>query len=437
MMSLPSGVEAGMARDETVGWRARPRSPDAERYAAQARDAGRLLIRQVDAILPELAARRAETDAAGCLSQTSVDALRGSGIMRALTPRQWGGMEVDPVSFYEAVIRIASACPSSGWVGGILNVHSWQVALMDPAFQAEFWRDSPDACASSAYAPTGAVQRAPGGFLLSGRWHFSSGVDVSDWAIVGAVIPDGEGGKPEFRSFAVAKADLAVDDASWDVAGMKGTGSKSLVMQNAFVPEHRTHRVIDEYADTNPGYTVNDRPLYRFGRMGIFWTTIACVAVGAATGGLNAFLDDTRVRVNRLGTGTPVAENPFLQLRLANGLLRVEGVRQRLGLTWNAIYDRCCQGEPPSRLQRVRARFEAADANAASFEGFAEVYANAGGSAAAMRNPLQLFFRDLMTMRNHGTAAREQLATVYMQALLGQEPPPFDQSVMHTLLYHG
>lgn len=303
--------------------------------------------------------------------------------------------------------------------------------------QAEFFKDSPDARASSAYAPTGSVARTDGGFHLSGRWHFSSGVDHSDWAIVGGVIADGEGGKPEFRSFVVPKTGFTIDQASWSVAGMKGTGSKSIAMDKAYVPEHRTHRLIDEAHDTNPGYSVNDRPLYRFGRMGIFWTAICCCAVGAATGGLDAFIADAKTRKNRLGTGTSVSDNPFLLLRLANALSDVGNIHRRLHATWNEIFDCVCRGEQPSRLLRARARFEAADANATSFEAFSEVYSVAGGGAASTKNPLQQFLRDLMTMRNHGTAAREQLATIYMQSLLEIPPPPFDAASHHALLFHG
>jgi 3-hydroxy-9,10-secoandrosta-1,3,5(10)-triene-9,17-dione monooxygenase len=406
-------------------------------YGAQARARGKSYLAAVDRILPGIAKRRAETESANRMTDATVADLLEAGVFRALTPLQWGGLEVDPVSYYEAVIRLASACPSTGWVGGILTVHSWQVALMDARFQAEFFKDTPDARASSAYAPTGTVVRADGGFHLSGRWHFSSGVDISDWAIVGGVIEDGDEGQPEFRSFAVPKTSFVVDHDSWSVAGMKGTGSKSIAMDKAFVPDYRTHRLIDEGRDTNPGYSVNDRPLYRFGRLGIFWTAICCCAIGAATGGLDAFVADTKTRKNRLGTGTSVADNPFLLVRLANALTDVGNVHRRLHATWDEIFECTCRGEMPSRLLRTRARFEAADANAVSFEAFSEVYAVAGGSAASAKNPMQHFLRDLMTMRNHGTAAREQLATIYMQSLLDMPAPPFDAASHHALLVHG
>lgn len=367
---------------------------------------------------------------------SSIAEMTKVGVFRAVVPLQWGGLEMDPASFFEGLCKLSSACSSTGWVGGQLNVHSWQIALMDERMQAEFWAPGPDTRASSAYAPTGTVKSTDGGFLLSGRWNFSSGVDHSDWAILGGVVRDAPDSAAETRSFVVPKTDFVIDHDSWNVAGLKGTGSKSIVLKDAFVPEYRTHRITDEYADTNPGYAVNDRPLYRVGRMGIFWSTICCSAIGTAMGGLDAFVQETKTRISRLGTGNPVNLNPFMHLNLVNALTAVDSVRRRISTTWNHNFDVVCRGERLSRLDRVKTRFEAADANATCFEAFALIHPFAGASSAMLKSPAQLFFRDLMAMRNHGTAAREQLASIYAQALLGIPPPPFDPADAHGLLYH-
>ena len=119
----------------------------------------------------------------------------------------------------------------------------------------------PNTMASTSYAPTGQARAVSGGFRLSGRWSYSSGVDHCDWVIVGALVPDEEPGGlgPEFRSFLVPRGDFAVDQASWHVTGLAGSGSKDVVVADAFVPEYRTHSSTQVYERADPGRAVNDR----------------------------------------------------------------------------------------------------------------------------------------------------------------------------------
>ena len=133
----------------------------------------------------------------------------------------------------------------------MVGVHPWQIALFDNEAQRDVWGEDRDARASSSYAPTGAAERVNGGFHLSGRWHFSSGVDHCAWVLLGGVIKDGDEG-PEFRTFLVPRRDFAIDQESWAVTGLRGTGSKDVVVDGAFVPEHRTHRIVDVYRGTDP-----------------------------------------------------------------------------------------------------------------------------------------------------------------------------------------
>ena len=133
-----------------------------------------------------------------------------------------------PACFFEGVMKIAGAESSAGWIGGQLNVHSFEIALMDKRLQDEFWQDGPDTRASSSYAPTGKWTEVEGGYILTGTWGFSSGVDHADWVILG-------GGD---RNFVIPRSDFSVAQDSWDVSGLKGTGSKSVTVVDAFVPDY-------------------------------------------------------------------------------------------------------------------------------------------------------------------------------------------------------
>jgi 3-hydroxy-9,10-secoandrosta-1,3,5(10)-triene-9,17-dione monooxygenase len=401
-------------------------------YGEKARARGQEFVAGLDALLPGIASRRDETDALGKAHPRSVAEMIEAGVFRALTPLQWGGLEIDPASWYEGMAKLASACASTGWVGSLVGVHAWQLALFDPLLQSEIWRDSPDVLVSSSYPPPGNVKPVDGGFLLSGQWAFSSGVDHASWAILGGrfVNPDGV---MEFRSFVVPRADLEIDDASWNVVGLRGTGSKTLELRDAYVPEHRTHSALDVHRRSERGFALNDRPLYRLPWISIFWSTISCVAVGAAQGALSAFIDENRARV-AASTLAPAAANPFMQLRLANALGDVHAVRDRMLSGWRDLYQTVCAGSEPCRQDRLRSRFESADTIARCYEAVSQVIQVGGGGVISATKPVQRFFRDLIAIRNHPTANREVFATLYAQSVLGLPPPAFDPSTMTGLI---
>ncbi|GAA1787611.1 flavin-dependent monooxygenase [Pseudarthrobacter sulfonivorans] len=401
-----------------------PRAEDWSDYRNRAITEGKKYLAAVDGILDVVRAGRPLSEKEGRVPDSSVNAMISTGLFRAFTPVQYGGLEMDPASFFEGIMRIAEADSAAAWIAGQLNVHSFEIALMDERMQEEFWGESPDTRASSSYAPVGKFEPVEGGYRLNGTWTFSSGVDHAQWVILG-------GGD---RTFVVPLRDTAVDQNSWDVQGLKGTGSKSVTLSNVFVPGYRTHMLIDTYNDANPGWEVNNRPLYWVSFLSLFNSTPANTAIGTATGGIETFIEQSRVRLTRQGTGAPAAQNPFLHLKVAEARTRVRTVKDRHLKNWREFFDLACQGQEASPLERMRVRFEAADAIAASFESFAEIWPIAGAAASSSANPLQQTMRDLMAARNHGSAGKELAAGQYVKELFGLPPAPF--SDFGTLSYY-
>lgn len=394
---------------------------------ARAYSVGARFLSDVDAVLETVKAGRMETERIGRVPDVTVDAMTRAGVFRALTPQRYGGLEMAPACFFEGIMKIAGAEASAAWIGGQLNVHSFEIALMDERLQDEFWNDGPDTRASSSYAPTGKWEQVDGGYLLNGTWGFSSGVDHAEWVIVG-------GGD---RNFVVPRSDYEVDQGSWDVAGLKGTGSKSVSIYGAFVPDYRTHLLSDTYYDRNPGWEVNDTPLYRLSFLSIFNSTMANSAVGATLGGLDEFIAETKVRRMRRGTGAAVTENPHLLVRLVDALSTVESLQERHLNNWRGLFEIACEGGRATPLQRMKIRFEAADAIEASLDAFHTVWPVAGAGAILQTNHLQRVVRDLLAMRVHGSAGREAAATLYAHALLDMPGPSFeDNPSMRTLAFH-
>lgn len=402
-------------------------------YGECARERGRAWFDSIDSLLPAIIARRAETEALGKCHPDSVAEMVKAGVFRALTPRQYGGLEIDPASYFGGMAKLASACASTGWCASLLSVHSWQISLFAPELQQKFWARSPDTICSSSYAPTGTATIADGGFRISGQWGFSSGVDYSEWTILGGVVTID--GTPEYRMFLVPRAEIMVDDASWNVVGLQGTGSKTVRLESVFVPDHHTHAASDVHDRSERGFAVNDRPLYHLPFLSMFWSAISCVAVGAAEGALREFIADCSRRVSPL-TGVPAAMNPFVQLRVAQALGDVHLVRDRMVASWGQLFAEVCQGTELGHQDRLRNRFESSDAITKCYGAVSDVMEVGGGTAIGASKPSQRFFRDLLAVRNHPTANFEPVASLYAMSLLGTPFPPFDKSSISSLLMH-
>ena len=404
-------------------------APPAERWAEyreRAYAAGRAFVAAVDDILPIIRAGRTVSEQLGRVADESVAAMVDVGVFRAMTPLQFGGLEMDPASFFEGIIKIGAADPCAAWIGGQLTIHSFEVALLDERAQKEFWADGPNTRASSSYAPLGKAEPVEGGYVLNGTWTFSSGVDHATWVILGG----------RERNYLVPTSDMTIVQDSWKVEGLKGTGSKSLVLKDVFVPSHRVHSLEDHFFDREPGYAVNDRPLFRLSWRGMFNSIMPTSAMGMTLGGLDEFIAQTRVRMGQQGSGSPVVTNPFMHLRLAQSLTKVQSLRTRHLANWRGLFDMACRGEQPSRLERMRVRYEASDAAGSCFEAFAEIWPHAGAGAVATSNPLQNAFRDLMAMRNHGSAGREGAAGMYISALFDLPLPPIKGYDMGVLAHY-
>jgi 3-hydroxy-9,10-secoandrosta-1,3,5(10)-triene-9,17-dione monooxygenase len=380
----------------------------------------------IDALLPELRSRAAEVEQRGMVPDDIIRSLTAAGVFRALQPRQWGGRELDFAAYYEGMIRLASACTSTGWVASVVGVHPWHAALFASEAQQELWGDNPDAMMSTSLAPVGQVERTAGGYRLTGRWPFSSGVDHCGWVVLGGTAPDGAGGGI-YHTFLVPRRDYMIDQESWKVTGLAGTGSKTVILSDVFVPKYRTHSIVDNYNGTDPGLAINDRPYYRLPWRLVFGYCIAAPAAGAAVGALEAFIAGNRDRHSAHGA-QPVARNPALHRPLARALAIIGMVRQRMAATWTELQGRAFAGQPIPYEQRTRAFYEATMVHDACSHAIYELMGVNGGRTMNADTALQRHFRDMLTMRNHPAANIEMSSGLYAQAVLGVPPPPFDPS---------
>ncbi|MER6306031.1 3-hydroxy-9,10-secoandrosta-1,3,5(10)-triene-9,17-dione monooxygenase oxygenase subunit [Streptomyces sp. NPDC001657] len=369
-------------------------------------------------LAPALRERAAEAEALRRVPASSVEELARAGFFRLLQPSAYGGFAADPAVFHAAVKEIAKACGATGWGAAVLGVHPWHMALFDPRAQEEVWGEDRSARICSSYAPTGTVTPVDGGFRLSGRWRFSSGCDHAQWALLSGLVADAEGRPVDMRTFLVPRSEYRIDDV-WDAVGLRGTGSNDLVIEDVFVPEHRTLGYGPMSALTCPGHRRNPEPLYRLPYAVVFTTTISTAIVGIAEGAYEDHVATARRR-SQVSPGQRVAEDPFAQVRLARAASDIDAAWLQLTRNMGEMYALARSGaELPMEL-RIRTRRDQVRATERAVAAVDLLMENAGGSALRNGpNPVQRAWRDAHTGRGHAANDPERALVMYGQCALG------------------
>lgn len=376
------------------------------------------VLAAVRQLAPALRERAAETEALRRVPEASVKELAQAGFFRLLQPRAYGGLAADPAVFYAAVKEIAKACGSTGWVASVVGVHPWHLALFDQRAQEEVWGQDPKTLIASSYAPTGKATPVDGGFRLSGRWHFSSGCDHAQWALLGCLVPDGEGRPVDMRTFLIPRSVYRIDEV-WDTVGLRGTGSNDIVVEDVFVPDHRALSFGPVTALKVPGHALNPEPLYRLPYAGVFTTSISTPIVGIAEGAYESYVEATQQRF-RVSYGQKVAEDPFAQVRIARAASDIDAAWLQLTRNMGELYALARRGaELPMEL-RVRTRRDQVRATERAVAAIDLLMENAGGSAMRTGpHPVQRAWRDAHTGRGHAANDPERALVMYGQCALG------------------
>ena len=316
------------------------------------------LIERARAMLPVLRERAAECTRARNVPDETIRDFHEAGFFKILQAEQFGGYAMDPQVFYAVGAELARACPSSAWVLGVVAVHNWQLALFDDRAAQDVWGDDPTVLISSSYAPVGKVKPADGGFQLSGRWSFSSGCRHCKWVFVGAVVPTAEApfDMANYRTFLVPIEDYEIVE-NWDVVGLQGTGSHDVVIDDVFVPEHRTHKVTDAYLCDNPGNAVNTAPLYRIPFMQVFVRAVCTASLGACEGALDDFIE---VAQSRVAGPVPMRDDPDAKRIIAEVKSEIEQMKLVMYRNFDAMMDCARAGQPIEIEDRVRYRYDSA-----------------------------------------------------------------------------
>jgi 3-hydroxy-9,10-secoandrosta-1,3,5(10)-triene-9,17-dione monooxygenase len=360
----------------------------------------------------------------GRLDDQAAKIVREAGVIRMLQPKTYGGLEAHPREFAETVMKIAGLDGSTGWVAGVVGVHPWEMAMADPRVQEEVWGKDPDTWIASPYAPMGVLRPVDGGYVFNGHWQFSSGTDHCDWIFLGGVLGDADGKAimpPTMFHVILPRSSYEIVDDSWDVVGLKGTGSKDIIVKDAFVPGYRVlafAKVSDGTAAREAGLT---DPLYHVPFSQAFPLGITAAVIGAAEGALAHHLAYQKDRVQI--TGTKIKDDPHVLFAISQAAAEISASRTALTDNICRFYDQAEAGESSTFEQRAMGRRVQVQAAWRAVRAVDEIVGRSGGNGMRMSSPIQRFWRDAHMGLVH--AIHVPGAVFHASALtnLGVEPP--------------
>ena len=374
------------------------------------------LLAEARALVPRLVARAAETERLRRLPEATVADLAAAGLWAAYRPARYGGAEIPIRGVVELGALLGSGCASTSWVFNNLVAHSWMVGYWPEAAQDEIWSEHPEALIGSGLVMSAGRARAvEGGFRLSGRWPFSSGIDISPWVLLGGFAENQE---PRF--YLVRRAEMTIID-TWHVMGLAGTGSKDVAVDDVFVPAYRSLPATAGRGGPHPGIAVNPGPLFRLPWYPLFSFVTAGTSLGIAQGAVRDFAAATRDRVATY-SGRTLADLPTLQLRIAEAATLVDAAEA-------VLLKDCAEADALAAADRVpemeaRARWRRDGAYAARLAARAVdlVFAGSGGGAIHAEHPLQRALRDIHAANGHIGVSWDLNGALFGQVALGLAP---------------
>ena len=349
-----------------------------------------------------------------------VNALIESGLLKVLRPARFGGYESGFPEFVRVCQTLAHYDVSLAWLYGIIGIHHWWGAYAEPRLQDELWRDNPDCAFADSFNPTGKAEPADGGFRLTGRWGFQSGLPWADWSAVGAITPFEAGAIPEYLMLFIPKRDYRVLD-DWHTVGLRGSASASIEVDDIFVPRYRTFR-LGEMMKTGhaPGQAYNPGPLYKVPFMAGLCIALVPPSLGGAQAVALRFRDTAKLRVPQFQQRQ--AELVYSQTVLAESMLMLETLEQMLYRNADELMNigrgnLAIDPLTPVRLLACRAYIARK-----SREVLDNLMDLAGSRSIFEDNPMQRLWRDVHVMGQHVALNYEAGMRNYGRVLMGLEP---------------
>jgi 3-hydroxy-9,10-secoandrosta-1,3,5(10)-triene-9,17-dione monooxygenase len=347
------------------------------------------LLQRAEALVPAFAERAIETEQLRRIPQATLNDLSEAGLLRVANPERFGGYGLDYDTVLEITAILGRGCGSTAWCYSVWSSHNWMLGMYPLQAQADYFGSSPDVLSSSSFRAAGRqLELKNGGYLLQGTWDFSSGADAAEWAMLGANHPElGPG------LCVVPRSEYRIEN-DWFVSGLKGTGSKSIVIEDpTVVPTHRFLSYASMTAARTPGRELHDRASYRVSMYTILSYTLAWPMIGMADGAVQEFERRLAGRASR--DGQTLADSASMQVLLAESATDVAAAYALGRQDVANLVNRGCRDEPLSQLEVARTRCNQAYVARLALRATNRLFEVSGAHSLFETSAIQRFHRDV------------------------------------------
>ncbi|PDT88164.1 acyl-CoA dehydrogenase [Bradyrhizobium sp. Y36] len=377
------------------------------------------IIAKARALVPRLRERAARTEELRHLPPETEKDLHDGGLFRMLQPARIGGAELDYVALVDCAELLGQADASVAWNLANLASHHWMLGMFEQKAQDLVWGRDPDALIASSFIfPAGRATRVEGGYQLRGSWPFSSGVASCEWNMLASVVySEDEADGIEYRIFLLPKGDYKVLD-TWNVAGLRGTGSCDVEVRDAFVPDHMTVAVGELAGGPTPGSEINPNPLYALPVFSLFPYVLSGVALGNAQACLDDYIEVTRHRISTYNRAK-LSDFQSTQIKIAEASAKIDAARLIMrSACLDAMEDARC-GHIPDMAAKTRYRRDGSFSVNLCTDAVSMLFAASGARGLFTSGVLQRQFRDAHAINSHLAFNFDAAGTNYGRVALG------------------
>lgn len=375
------------------------------------------VVARAYALIPALRARVEETERLRELPPATVADIKRTGIHRIFVPARFGGSESPFRAGVDILAATAQGCGSTSWVLVQNMTHNLMVAQWPEEAQQAVWGEQPDALLSGILIPgVGKARRVAGGYVLSGRWPFVSGVNVCDFALFTAFVPN-EAGVDEDRHFILPRDQFTILD-TWHTVGLRGTSSNDVVVDEVFVPEHMSTTVEALKGGDSPATRFSDAAIYRAPCYAMFGVYIGSAILGIGEATVAAYVEHARRRT-ALMTGRAMTDLGTQHVKVAEATVSVETARLLMYAACDEAQRIAEARQLPDDETRTRWRCQAAFAGRLVMNAVNLVWEAGGGASLYDKNPISRGFRDVASATRHTTQTWDLNASMHGRVKLG------------------
>jgi 3-hydroxy-9,10-secoandrosta-1,3,5(10)-triene-9,17-dione monooxygenase len=377
------------------------------------------MIARAKTLIPRLRDRASRTEELRRLPPETERDLHDTGLFRIVQPKRVGGSELDYVALVDCADVIGRADASAAWNFANLASHHWMLGMFDKRAQDLVWDKDADALIASSFIfPAGRARKVDGGYRLRGCWPFSSGVDSCEWNMLASVVSsDDEADGIEYRIFLLNKNDYKIND-TWNAAGLRGTGSNDVEVEDAFVAAPMTVAVNELAGGPTPGSAVNPNALYALPVFSLFPYVLSGVALGNAQACLDDYVEVARHRASTYNRAK-LGDLQSTQIKIAEASSKIDAARLIMRATCIEAMAEAGRGHVPDIATKTRLRRDGAYSVNLCTEAVSLLFSASGARGLFTTGALQRQFRDAHAINSHIAFNFDAAGTNYGRVALG------------------